>query len=198
MAGSTRSIQFINFVYPYMNPRRIYNPIQKDYVTFIKTSAETNGEYTLVEVELAPKGGVGLHYHKTYSEKFDCLEGELSVQAGKVVHKLKPGQSITAMPMVNHRFFNNSDQPCKFKVELRPASVGFEQSLQIGYGLARDGQTNSKGFPKDRVALAWLFDISESNLPGWLSLIEFVLRRQAKKARAKGLDKELISKYVTF
>ena len=180
------------------NTRRIYNPIQKDYVTFLKTSEETNGQCTLVEVELAPRGGVGLHYHKTYSEKFDCLEGELKVQAGKTIHTLSPGQSITAQPNINHRFFNTSTKVCKFKVELNPASRGFEQSLQIGYGLASDGQTNSKGFPKDRLALAWLFEISESNLPGWMSVFEFILRRQARKAKAKGLDQELIRKYVRF
>ena len=45
--------------------RKIYNPIQKDTVTFLKTSEDTKGEYTLVEVELADDGGVGLHYHKT-------------------------------------------------------------------------------------------------------------------------------------
>ena len=180
------------------NPRRIYNPIQKDYVTFLKTSEETNGEYTLVQVELAPKGGVGLHYHKTYSETFEVLEGELKVKSGGTVHTLMQGHTITAYPMVNHRFFNTSKAVCKFKVELRPASRGFEQSLQVGYGLARDGQTNSKGFPKNRLALAWLFEISESNLPGWMSIFEFILRRQAKKARARGLDKELVKKYVTF
>ncbi len=180
------------------NPRRIYNPVQKDYVTFLKTSAETNGEFTLVEVELAPKGGVGLHYHKTYSEKFDCIDGELKVQAGKTVHTLSFGQRITAHPNIRHRFFNTSNKVCKFQVELRPASRGFEQSLQIGYGLARDGQTNSKGFPKDRLALAWLFEISESNLPGWMSIFEFVLRRQAKKAKQQKLDQQLIEKYVRF
>ena len=180
------------------NSRRIYNPIQKDYVTFLKTASETNGEYTLVEVELSSKGGVGLHHHKTYSEKFDCLEGELKVQAGKKIHTLLKGNSITATPNVNHCFFNTSASVCKFKVELRPASAGFEQALQIGYGLARDGQTNSKGFPKNRLALAWLFEISESNLPGWMSIFEFILRRQAKKAIAIGLDKELIAKYVRF
>lgn len=180
------------------NPRRIYNPVQKDYVTFLKTSEETNGEYTLVEVELASKGGVGIHYHKTYSEKFDCLAGELKVQADKTIHTLMPGQTVTATPMVNHRFFNTSDSVCKFRVELRPASRGFEQSLQVGYGLARDGETNGKGFPKNRLALAWLFEISESNLPGWMSIFEFILRRQAKKARAMGLDRELVQKYVKF
>ncbi|MCX6181091.1 MAG: cupin domain-containing protein [Bacteroidetes bacterium] len=178
--------------------RRIYNPIQKDYVTFLKTSEETNGECTLVEVELAPKGGVGVHFHKTYSEKFDCLEGELKVQLGKKIHVLFPSEGATAEPYINHRFFNSSDKVCKFRVELRPASKGFEHALQIGYGLARDGETKSNGFPKDKLALAWLFDISESNLPGWMSIFEFILRRQAKKAVEKGLDKKLIEKYVKF
>lgn len=178
--------------------RRIYNPAQKDYVTFLKTAAETDGKYTRVEVELSPGGGVGIHYHKTYSEKFDCLEGELKVQAGRQVSTLTPGETIIAHPYVNHRFFNTSTRVAKFVVELRPGSRGFEQSLQVGYGLARDGQTNSKGFPINRLTLAWLFEISESNLPGWMSLFEFILRRRAKKAYRMGLDKELIERYVKF
>ena len=181
-----------------MSERRIYNPVQKDHVTFLKTSAETNGEYTLVEVELANGGGVGLHYHKTYSEKFDCIQGEVQIALGKTIHTLKPGESATAEPNVNHLFRNRSGSGCKFRVELRPASRGFEQSLQIGYGLANDGLVKSNGFPKDKLALAWLFDISESNLPGWMSIFEFILRRQAKKARVKGTDKLLMEKYVKF
>jgi len=180
------------------NYRKIYNPIQKDSVVFLKTSDETEGACTLVEVELADGGGVGLHYHKTYSEKFDCLEGGVEIGLGKEVLTLKPGQSATAEPNVNHFFRNRSGAPCKFRVELRPASRGFEQSLQIGYGLAGDGLCDKKGFPEDRLALAWLFDISESNLPGWMSIFEFILRKQAKKAREKGIDKELVEKYVKF
>jgi quercetin dioxygenase-like cupin family protein len=180
------------------NERRIYNPVQKDYVTFLKTASETEGACTLVEVELAAQGGVGIHYHKTYSEKFECLEGELKVQLGSTVHTLLPGQSAIALPGVNHRFFNTSGVVSKFRVTLQPASRGFEQSLQIGYGLARDGEVMKNGFPKNKLALAWLFEISESNLPGWRSIFEFILRRQAKKARAIGLDRQLIEKYVKF
>lgn len=178
--------------------RTIYNPIQKDSVTFLKTHADTNGACTLVEVELADGGGVGLHYHKTYSETFECLEGEVQVRLGKTLHALKPGESATAEPNINHLFRNRSGKPCRFRVELKPASRGFEQSLQIGYGLARDGQCRPNGFPKDKLALAWLFDISESNLPGWMSLFEFILRKQAKKARQKGIDKKLVEQYVKF
>jgi quercetin dioxygenase-like cupin family protein len=178
--------------------RKIYNPIQKDQVTFLKTHADTNGKCTLVEVELADGGGVGLHYHKTYSESFECLEGEVQVQLNKTLHKLQPGQSATAEPNINHLFRNRSGKTCKFRVELKPASRGFEQSLQIGYGLAADGLCKQNGFPKDKLTLAWLFDISESNLPGWMSLFEFILRRQAKKARQKGIDKQLTERYVKF
>jgi quercetin dioxygenase-like cupin family protein len=181
-----------------MESRKIYNPIQRDYVTFLKTSAETNGEYTLVEVELADGGGVGLHYHKTYSEKFDCLEGELQVKLGKKIHHLLPGKSAMAAPNINHLFRNRSSKPCKFRVELRPASRGFEQSLQIGYGLAVVGLCKSNGFPKDKFALGWLFGISESNLPGWRSIFENILYWQSKKAIQKGIDKKLIEKYVRF
>jgi quercetin dioxygenase-like cupin family protein len=178
--------------------RKIYNPIQKDQVIFLKTHADTGGEYTLVEVALADNGGVGLHYHKTYSEKFTCMEGDLQVQLAKSIHTLKTGESATAAPNVNHLFRNRSGKPCRFTVELRPASRGFEQSLQIGYGLANEGLCKPNGFPKDRLALAWLFEISESNLPGWMSIFEFILRKQAKKAMAKGIDKQLIESYVKF
>ena len=126
------------------------------------------------------------------------MDGELKVRAGKTIHTLTRGQTVTAFPNINHRLFNASGKVCKFRVELRPASRGFEQSLQIGYGLALDGQTNDKGFPKNRLALAWLFEISESNLPGWMSIFEFILHRQAKKAKATGLDREMIEKYVKF
>jgi hypothetical protein len=54
------------------------------------------------------------------------------------------------------------------------------------------------GFPKDPLVLAWLFDISESNLPGWRSIFEFILPKQANKARKKGVDKKLLEKYVQF
>lgn len=178
--------------------RKIYNPIQKDQVIFLKTSDDTNGAFTLVEVLLADGGGVGLHYHKTYSEKFSCLEGEVQVQVAKQIQTLKAGESATAMPMQHHLFRNRSGKPCRFTVELRPASKGFEQSLQIGYCLANDGLCKPNGFPKDKLALAWLFEISESNLPGWMSIFEFILRNQAKKAIAKGIHKELIARYVKF
>lgn len=181
-----------------MPNRKITNPIQKDSVVFLQTADDTNGAFTLVEVELADGGGVGLHYHKTYSEKFECLEGEVQVRLNKELYTLKPGEIATAEPNVTHLFRNRSGRICKFRVELRPASHGFEQSLQVGYGLATDGLCKPNGLPKDKLALAWLFEISESNLPGWMSVFEFILRKRARTAKKLGIDQDLIKRYVKF
>jgi quercetin dioxygenase-like cupin family protein len=178
--------------------RRIYNPVQKDYVTFIETHSDTNGQRTVADVELAPGGGVGTHYHKTYVEKFEVHEGELKVQLGKEIITAVPGQIVTAEKNVVHRFFSEPGKGCKFRVTLQPASRGFEESLQIGYGLATDGQCDKKGMPRNPLMLAWLFSISESNIPGWRSVFEPLLRAQARKAVNKGIDKELREKYVKF
>ncbi len=57
--------------------RRIYHPIQRDYVTFVRTAEETAGEYLLIEVELAPHGGNARHRHLAFTETFEAIEGEL-------------------------------------------------------------------------------------------------------------------------
>ena len=58
-----------------LNARTIENPIIKDKATFLETAAETNGKFTLIQVELAPKCNNDLHYHKTLDETFTAGDG---------------------------------------------------------------------------------------------------------------------------
>jgi hypothetical protein len=60
--------------------RRYWQPLQKDYATFLKTSEETGGERTLIEIEVGLGGGPKPQYHKTYDEHFEVLRGTLEVQ----------------------------------------------------------------------------------------------------------------------
>ena len=60
-----------------MEKRTFANPAINDAATFIKTSAETNGEYTLMEIDLGKSDGPPLHYHNAFSEKFQVLDGIL-------------------------------------------------------------------------------------------------------------------------
>jgi mannose-6-phosphate isomerase-like protein (cupin superfamily) len=84
---------------------------QKDYATFLKTSEETGGEGTLIEIEPAPGGGNQPHYHLTYDEHFEVLEGALEVQLGKASRTLRPSEKATAYKTVLHRFRNPAEEP---------------------------------------------------------------------------------------
>ncbi|MBC5991536.1 cupin domain-containing protein [Pontibacter cellulosilyticus] len=178
-------------------PKSIYNPLNKDRVTFLKTSAETNGEYILVQVELAPKGGNGLHYHTTYTEEFEVLEGTLSIELDKEVITLVPGERAVAPLHKQHRFFNQDvSRPCTFLVTIKPARQ-FEQMLRIAYGLVNDGLTNSKGIPKNLWHTAFLFYMGESYLPGIpFRLQSWLAALLAKEARRRAKHKELEKYYL--
>ncbi len=175
--------------------RRIYNPLQKDAVTFVQTSLETNGACTLLDMEVAPGGGNMLHYHTSFAEHFTVISGEFGVQIGKEQFELKPGGSAVAPVMALHRWYNTSQQTALVRVELRPGNTGFERSLQIAYGLARDGFMNKQGLPKSIVHMALLVELADTGVPGFFSAIAPLMRMIAKRARRKGVERELIERY---
>ena len=138
-------------------------PVIGDNVTFIHTAAETGGKYTQLEIWLKPGGGNTPHYHTSFSETFEPLEGELTVGIGKKLHKLQPGACITAAPVQSHFFANKTAQPVRFMVTLMPGHTGFEEGLRIVYGLARDGETTQKSIPKKLSHLAVLLFHTNTN-----------------------------------
>ncbi len=161
----------------------------------MRTAEETGGVYSLLDMEVAPGGGNILHYHATFAEHFTVTSGEFGVRIAKDSFVLKPGESAVAPAMALHRWFNNTGQTANVRIELRPGSTGFERSLQIAYGLARDGLCNKKGLPKSIVHTALLLDLSDSNLPGFFSVVAPLLRVIARRARRKGIERELVDRY---
>ena len=54
----------------------LVNEITGETITFIETAAETGGAFTLIEVVLAPGGGVPMaHVHPNQSETFEVVDG---------------------------------------------------------------------------------------------------------------------------
>lgn len=178
-----------------MEKRVFHNPRVKDKVTVLKTSEETGGDHILVEVELAPGGGTPKHYHTSFNETFIPVEGILGVDVGKKEFRLQHYQTATAKRNQVHRFYNPGEQTIRFRVKISPAENRFLESLCIGYGLADDGLTNNKGVPKKLDHLAVILEHSDTRFTGLLSLVEPFLLRRAKKARKKGVMKELIEHY---
>ena len=175
--------------------RRYYSPVQKDAATFLQTSEETEGERTLIEIEVAPGGGPKPHYHKTYTEHFEVLDGTLEVLVGEETRALPAGQKVVVPRNTLHRFRNATDETVRFLTEMRLGQPGFEKTLKVGYGLAADGLTFSDGTPKNPYHMALLLDWAEIRVPGLFALIDPLMRLLARRARRKGIDRQLEARY---
>jgi quercetin dioxygenase-like cupin family protein len=181
-----------------LTQRRIYSPVQQDAAIFVETSAESDGRHSLFEIEVAPGGGNQAHRHLSYAERFTALEGELTVRVDGLVHCLRPGDEAVADAGVLHCFENDTAETVRFQVELSPGHRGFEQALQIGYGLAEDGLTDDKGMPKNLVHAAVLMDMGEMRVTGPIRLLVPALKLLARWGRRRGVDAALVERYVRF
>ena len=168
------------------------NPITGVRHTFLVTGEDTGGEYVRVRAELPPRApGVPMHFHLSYTERFEVLEGRLDLCVGKKNHVvLTSGQSAFVPLKVPHRFWNATDEPVVFEGEIRPAS-NFEKAIKAGDGMARDGKTNKNGVPKNLFELALAYELAESYLSGMpLFLQKGIFGTLAKIARKRGYDPE--------
>jgi len=178
-----------------MEKRTFVNPAINDKATFIKTSKETNGEYSLIEIELGKSEGPPLHYHNAFSETFHVQKGILYVQVGKDKKILNIGDSVIVPAGTTHRFYNKTNDIVKFDITIKPGHPGMENFIKILYGLSADGLSDNKGKPKNFAHLAVVLVNSDSNAPGWMSLLSPIIRLVAKRAKKNGTEKWLLDTY---
>ena len=175
--------------------RKITNPLVGDELTFLTLSSESDGKHSIVEVYLQPNGGSEPHFHIQLTERFTAISGTLGVQVADQELRLEPGESYTVQPNITHKYFNPTDEPIRFQVEITPGHQGFEQFLQIAYGLAEDGLTTATGMPKNPLHTAVFFEISDTNLPGAIRIIEPIIRFFGLIAKRRNTKEKLIQQY---
>jgi quercetin dioxygenase-like cupin family protein len=125
----------------------IHNPATGERITFLATSADTDGEAVVIETVVQPDGCVAAaHVHPSQSERFAILSGSLGMKVGRQKRTLGPGEWFEVEPGTAHRFWNAGDEPVTFVCEIRPA-LQFESLLETMFALAADGKTNRKGMP---------------------------------------------------
>lgn len=178
-----------------MKKRTFFNPVINDTATFIETAEESKGKHSILEIELYKSEGPPVHYHKTFAEKFEVLEGNLYLKSGRDRLILKPGQSATVPKGIPHKFYNPTTDRVKFRITFEPGHEGMENFIKIIYSLAADGLTNNKGVPKKFAHLATLLVMSDSNASGWLTLMSPIIRMVAKRAKKNGTEQWLLDKY---
>jgi mannose-6-phosphate isomerase-like protein (cupin superfamily) len=125
----------------------IENPVTGETLIFHRTSADTNGEYVLVECIVKPGGFVaGAHVHPRQTETFRVLSGTVGIRVGRRKMELEAGEEIKVEPGTVHKFWNAGEDDARFLCEVRPA-YQFERLIETMYGLAQAGKTSRKGLP---------------------------------------------------
>lgn len=126
----------------------IENPVSGEKITFIQTSADTDGELLEIELELAADGAVpGAHIHPEQEERFEVIEGTMSFRMGLKKIVAGPGEVVTVPAGKLHAFKNAGDDTAKVRVQVRPA-LQMEQLFETTVALAEDGRTTGRGMPK--------------------------------------------------
>jgi quercetin dioxygenase-like cupin family protein len=143
------------------------NPVTKERMTFLKTAADTNGEYVLIELTAAPGAVVAAaHVHPSQTETFEVISGKLAAKVGRKKIEAKAGEVLAVEPGVSHKWWNAGEDELVFRCEVRPA-LQFERFIETMFGLAADGKTNKKGMPNPlRLAVIANHHIDDVQLPG--------------------------------
>ena len=150
----------------------IENTATGERLTFLATSADTDGEAVVVETLVQSGGAVAAaHVHPAQSERFAVAEGTLALKVGHEQLTLRPGEVAIVEAGTAHKFWNAGDEPVMFHCVVSPA-LQFESLIESMFGLARDGKTNRKGMPNPvrmaAIARAHRDVIRLPGIPAWL------------------------------
>jgi hypothetical protein len=113
----------------------------------------------------------------------------------KKKYYLKPGESMTVPLYAPHHFFNDTKEPVTCHIKFAPGHDGFPKGIAIGYGLAADGKTNSKGIPKSLKQLAMLMVLTDTKPVGLMGLLFPLFKFLAAKAKRDGTEQALLEQY---
>jgi mannose-6-phosphate isomerase-like protein (cupin superfamily) len=94
-----------------------------DIVTFKAMGEDTNGQYTLFELQVDPEIGPPPHIHHREDEAFYIQEGELEFQLGDQTVIATPGTFLYSPKGHLHSFKNITNQRAKMLVWCMPAGI---------------------------------------------------------------------------
>src|SRR3954452_6858134 len=143
----------------------LINVVSGERVWFMETSATTNGEYTRLEVSLAPGTRRLTHVHPNQSETFEVLEGTLSLRAGRDRVRAVAGDVVIVKPGEIHGFWNEDTEQVRFRSTVAPA-LRFEEVIGTVFSLDTDGKLGKRGLPSPiRLAMIMNGHFADVRLP---------------------------------
>lgn len=150
----------------------IENPRFGQRLRVVKLPAETGGVSYEVEYFNQPftgKGAQPIHFHRTYTERFEILSGKACYQLGDKIQSANQGEVVVLPPVIPHLHpWSDSAEELRVRqmVDANPPDLaGLNACLNTGitfYGLARDGKVDKNGLP----SLFQLAVSAQSTMPG--------------------------------
>ncbi|MBN3845981.1 cupin domain-containing protein [Paraburkholderia sp. Ac-20342] len=128
------------------------------------SSAQTGGQFSMIEGIMPPGGDGGLHIHHREDESMFIIEGEMEVTIGDKVEILSAGSSYFAPRGVPQRLRNLGEKPVRCIVTTTPG--GFDEFIaQAGIpldGAAGAGAAEIPAQPPTPEQMAGLLRLAES------------------------------------
>ena len=114
--------------------RAVLVPSAGGRVTMKAESGDTGGAVTVFENVLRPHApGPARHFHRTWTELFYVLEGEMLFEVDGELRSAPPGTFVSVPPGTVHAFRNPSDNEAKLLITFIPG--GFEGFFDAGKDL---------------------------------------------------------------
>jgi quercetin dioxygenase-like cupin family protein len=165
------------------------NPATRETGRIVTGGGDTDGRYMQTETRVRPGGAVPVqHRHPGCTERFEVLEGELTVKLDGETRTLAAGEQVTIPPGAAHHYANRSEEDVVFRFDVWPAAR-FEAFVVTMFALGMEGRTDARGAPSPlqmAVLLDEYGDVMELvGPPRWLQRIAIPLL--ARVGRARGL-----------
>jgi hypothetical protein len=135
----------------------VENPVMGQRTLIVRLPSESGGASYVLEYYNRPytgKGAQPIHFHLTYTERFEILSGAAKYQLGKEEHRAEAGSLVVLPPRIAHLHpWSDSDEELHVRqtVEANPSDLtGLNACINTGItlcGLARDGKVGKDGLP---------------------------------------------------
>jgi quercetin dioxygenase-like cupin family protein len=114
----------------------IHDPLTGQRLSFLETTADTDGQSLRAEVCLEPGGFVPRHLHVRQDEHLEVLAGSVRFRTRGEDRVLRPGDTSVIRRRRFHRVSNNGPGEARFLLDVHPARH-IEQTMRSMFAIGR-------------------------------------------------------------